>query len=131
MAKIPEDLTGFIEAPFSETIGLLKEATPKELEESFVRFFALINEKVLFLIREGSRHEVRHAALLLGSFLVNRVGRNLVRYSPHIFGKLEAYYNLLSLASTKNDAAAIPSIIKDDHSVRIQVLILAPENLYV
>lgn len=108
---IPLDLSGHRGLPPAEIAPLLEKvgATPENLALSALT--ALLMNRALRLLRQGSRQEILDESLMLNRFLATPAGDRLKKDRPEVFGGWTALGELLSGAARSVSRTAVPSIL--------------------
>lgn len=124
---IPLDLSGHRDLPPAEIAPLLEKVGDNPEERALSTLTALLMNRALRLLRQGSRQEVLDEALMLNRFLALPAGARLKEIRPDAFGGWTALGELLSAAGRSSSRAAIPSILLGTRG-RDVLELLASEN---
>lgn len=107
----PLDLSGHRDVPAGEVAPLLARAADASEEEAIPVLTALLRNRVLRLLRQGSRQEILDEAMMINRFLAVEDGARLRQSQPEAYGRWSALGELLSAASRSTGRAAIPSLL--------------------
>jgi DNA-binding MarR family transcriptional regulator len=110
-APFPMDLSGFRDVPAGEVAPLLERAAEASEDEAIPVLTALLRNRTLRLLRQGSRQEILDEALMLNRFLAVEAGALLRQRQPEAYGRWSALGELFSAASRSTGRAAIPSLL--------------------
>lgn len=124
---IPLDLSGHRDLPPAEIAPLLEKVGDNPEERAVSTLTALLMNRALRLLRQGSRQEILDEALMLNRFLALPAGARLKESRPDAFGGWTALGELLSAAGRSSSSAAIPSILLGTRG-RDVLELLASEN---
>jgi DNA-binding transcriptional ArsR family regulator len=106
------DLTAFVDAPMAEIVPALQAAVRDAGPPSLEQAGALIRDRTLDLLREGSRGQILDEGLALDRFLSSPEGRALARNAPEVFGAWSGLAALLAEAARRSDRPAVESILR-------------------
>ena len=110
---IPLDLSGHRDLPPAEIAPLLERVAAEPEERALSALTALLMNRVLRLLRQGSSREALHEeALMLNRTLAIPAGARLQQDRPEAFGVWKALGDLLSGAARSTSHAAVPSILR-------------------
>jgi DNA-binding MarR family transcriptional regulator len=123
----PMDLSGFRDVPAGEVAPLLERAAEAFEKEAIPVLTALLRNRILRLLRQGSRQEILDEAMMLNRFLAMETGARLHKREAEAYGRWSALGELLSTASRSTSRAAIPSILlgTQGHGMAILQLLAA------
>lgn len=107
----PLDLSGHRDVPAGEVAPLLARAADASEEEAIPVLTALLRNRALRLLRQGSRQEILDEAMMINRFLAVDAGARLRQSQPEAYGRWSALGELLSAASRSTGRAAIPSLL--------------------
>jgi DNA-binding MarR family transcriptional regulator len=109
---IPLDLSGQRELPPAEIAPLLERVAAEPEERALSALTALLMNRVLRLLRQGSSEALQEEALMLNRALAISAGVRLQKDRPEAFGVWKALGELLSGAARSTSRAAVPSILR-------------------
>ncbi len=122
-------LSVFRDAPPSEVADLLERAATEPQEEALSALSALLMNRTLRLLRQGSRQEILEESLMLNRFLAIDAGDRLRRARLDVSSRWAALGELLSGAARSTSRAAVPSILKSTRGRGQEILeLLAGEG---
>jgi DNA-binding MarR family transcriptional regulator len=127
-SPIPLDLSGLREAPPAELAPLLEKVAAKPEERALSALTALLMNRVLRLLRQGSREELHEEALMLNRALAVKAGAHLRKTLPEAFGVWTALGELLSGAARSTSRAAVPAILRSSGRSQEILELLASES---
>lgn len=115
------------EAPASELAPLVAQAASEGEPEALKALTALLLDRSLRLLREGSRQEILDEALALSGGISGPAGEALQNRNRETFGAWAALDDLLAEAARRSDRAAVPSLLKstEGHGLAILELLAA------
>ncbi len=121
----PESFADLDDAP-SQEIGLLVEHAAVEAEPATLKVAtALLFDRALLLLREGSRQEILDEALAVSRGISGEAGSALQKKNPEAFGAWSALDKLLGEAVRRSDRAAVPSLLRGTHGPAVLELLAA------
>ena len=106
---------------------LVARAAAEGEPETLKALTALLLDRSLRLLREGSRQEILDEALALSGGISGQSGQSLQKRNPETFGAWAALDDLLAEAARRSDRAAVPSLLKgtEGHGLAILELLAA------
>ncbi|HSK77224.1 MAG TPA: winged helix DNA-binding protein [Thermoanaerobaculia bacterium] len=110
-STIPPDLSGLTGVPPEEVYPLLERAAREQEPAALDSLTALLLDRALRLLRQGSRQEIFEEAKALNRVLAGTECASLEETTPRIHGGWTALGELLSEASRRSDRAAVDSIL--------------------
>jgi len=110
-APISLDLSGYREAPPAAVAPLVEKVAHEPEEKALAALTALLMNRALRLLRQGSRQEILDESLMLNRVLATEAGAHLRQSRPEAFGGWSALGELLSGAARSTSRAAIPAIL--------------------
>ena len=112
MNLTPSAFADLDDAP-SQEIGLLLERAAAEADpRTLKRATALLLDRALRRLREGSRDSILEEALAVSRGISGEAGRALRKRSLDTFGAWTALDDLLAEAGRRSDRAAVPSLLR-------------------
>jgi DNA-binding HxlR family transcriptional regulator len=108
---IPLDLSGFRDTPPATVAPLVERVAHEPEEKALGALTALLMNRLLRLLRQGSRQEILDESLMLNRVLAMEAGAHLRQSRPEVFGGWSALGELLSGAARSTGRAAVPSIL--------------------
>jgi DNA-binding MarR family transcriptional regulator len=125
----PLDLSGYRDAPPEEVATLLEKAADTAEERAFPVLTALLMNRLLRLLRQGSRQEILAEAMMLNRFLAVEAGSRLRQHRPETYGAWTALGELLSGAARSTSRAAVPALLRSTQGHGLAILeLLAAEG---
>jgi DNA-binding MarR family transcriptional regulator len=109
---IPLDLSGHRELPPAEIAPLLERGAAEPEERALSALTALLMNRVLRLLRQGSQEDLHEEALMLNRALAIPAGVHLQKDRPEAFGVWKGLGELLSGAARSTSRAAVPSLLR-------------------
>jgi len=122
-SPIPLDLSGFREAPPAAVAPLVEKVAREPEEKALTALTALLMNRALRLLRQGSRQEILDESLMLNRALAIEAGAHLRQSQPEAFGGWSALGELLSGAARSTSRAAIPAILSGSRGREILELL--------
>jgi DNA-binding MarR family transcriptional regulator len=110
-APLPLDLSGFRDAPPATVAPFVERVAQEPEEKALGALTALLMNRLLRLLRQGSRQEILDESLMLNRVLAMEAGAHLRQSRPEVFGGWSALGELLSGAARSTGRAAVPSIL--------------------
>jgi DNA-binding MarR family transcriptional regulator len=110
------------DAPAEEVAPLLERAALEFEPGVLKRATALLLDRVLRLLREGSRQEVLEEAGALSRGISGEAASVLESKNPTTYGAWASLYELLAEAARRSDRAAIPSLLKNTQGHGLAIL---------
>ncbi len=111
-SPIPLDLSGHRQLPPAEIAPLLERVAAEPEERALSALTALLMNRVLRLLRQGSQEDLHEEALMLNRALAIPAGVYLQKGHPEAFGVWKALGDLLSGAARSTSRAAVPAILR-------------------
>lgn len=111
-SPIPLDLSGHRQLPPAEIAPLLERVAAEPEERALSALTALLMNRVLRLLRQGSQEDLHEEALMLNRALAIPAGVHLRKGHPEAFGVWKTLGELLSGAARSTSRAAVPSILR-------------------
>jgi len=108
---LPLDLSGFRDAPPATVAPLVERVAHEPEEKALGALTALLMNRLVRLVRQGSRQEILDESLMLNRVLAMDAGAHLRQSRPEAFGGWSALGELLSGAAQSTGRAAVPSIL--------------------
>ncbi|HEX3131886.1 MAG TPA: winged helix DNA-binding protein [Thermoanaerobaculia bacterium] len=119
----PESFADLDDAP-SQEIGRLVERAAMEADPTTLKVAtALLFDRALLLLREGSRQEILDEALAVSRGISYEAGSALRKTNPETFGAWSALDKLLGEAARRSDRAAVPSLLRGTHGPAVLELL--------
>lgn len=112
LTSFPLDLSGLRDAPPEEVAPLLERAAETEDKRAIPVLTALLMNRLLRLLRLGSRQEILDEAMMVNRFLALEAGMRLQQSRPQVYGGWAALGELLSGAARSTGRAAIPALLR-------------------
>jgi DNA-binding HxlR family transcriptional regulator len=119
----PLDLSGFREAPPAAVAPLVEKVAREPEDKALTALTALMMNRALRLLRQGSRQEILDESLMLNRVLAIEAGAHLRQSRPEVFGGWSALGELLSGAARSTSRAAIPAILSGSRGREILELL--------
>ena len=110
-STIYPDLSGLTGARPEEVYPLLERAAQEQEPAALDSLIALLLDRTLRLLRQGSRQEIFEEAKALNRVLAGPESTSLEEKRPRIHGAWTALGELLSEAARRSDRAAVDSIL--------------------
>jgi DNA-binding MarR family transcriptional regulator len=124
----PLDLSGYRDAAPQQIAALLEQAAGQADERAASVLTALLMNRVLRLLRQGSRQEILDEALMLNRFLAMDAGDEMRQLRPETFGVWTALGELLSGAARSTSQAGVPSLLRSTQGRGMKILELLAEK---
>ena len=123
------DLSGYRDASAHEVAALLERLGDEPQEQALSAVTALLMNRTLRLLRQGSRQEILDETLMLSRFLALPAGKRLEERHGRTFSGWTALGELLAGAARSTSRAAVPSILKSTQGRGQEILeMLAGES---
>jgi DNA-binding MarR family transcriptional regulator len=124
------DLSNLRDVPAGEVAPLLERATEASEEEAVPVLTALLRNRLLRLLRQGSRQEILDEAMMINRFLAVEPGARMRQRQPEAYGRWSSLGELLSVAARSTGRAAIPALLlgTQGHGTAILKLLAAEDN---
>ena len=123
------DLSGYRDASAHEIAALLERLGDEPQEQALSAVTALLMNRTLRLLRQGSRQEILDETLMLSRFLALPAGKRLEERHGRTFSGWTALGELLAGAARSTSRAAVPSILKSTQGRGQEILeMLAGES---
>lgn len=104
----------------SSEIGPLVERAALEAEPQTLKVAtALLSDRALRLLREGSRQELLDEALAVSRGISGQAARVLKEKNPETYGAWMALDELLAEAARRSDRAAVPSLLRGTRGMAV------------
>jgi DNA-binding MarR family transcriptional regulator len=125
----PLDLSGHRDAAVEEIAPLLRQAAEAAEEQAIPALTVLLMNRLLRLLRQGSRQEILDEAMMLNRFLAVEAGVRLRQRLPETYGRWSALGELLSSTARSTGRAAVPALLRGTQGHGLAVLeLLAAEG---
>lgn len=125
----PADFADLDDTPPAELAPLLQCAAAEAVAGTLKRVTALLFDRALRLLREGSREQILDEAFAVSGGISGETGRTLREKNPETFGAWAALYELLAEAGRRSDRAAVPSLLRSTQGHGLAILeLLAAEG---
>lgn len=111
-ASFPLDLSGHRDVPPEEIAPLLERAVDATDERAIPAVTALLMNRLVRLLRQGSRQEILDEALMLNRLLAVDAGKRLQERRPETYGGWAILGELLSGAARSTGRSAVPSLLR-------------------
>lgn len=108
----PESFADLDDAPSQEIGGLVERAAMEAEPTTLKVATALLFDRALLLLREGSRQEILDEALAVSRGISGEAGSALKKKNLEAFGAWSALDKLLGEAVRRSDRAAVPSLLR-------------------
>lgn len=106
---VPEDLSRLAGAPLAEVVPLLPRAS-RTTEDERLRLTAVLVDRVVDVLRGGSRKDAIDDALALETWLASPEGAELDAAAPRLWGEWKSIARVLARAGRRFDRLAMDSI---------------------
>lgn len=128
-ALFPLDLSGHRDAPPEEIAPLLGRAVDAADERAIPAVTALLMNRLVRLLRQGSRQEILDESLMLNRLLAVDAGKCLRERRPEAYGGWSVLGELLSGAARSTGRTAVPSLLRGTQGRGLAILeLLAAEG---
>lgn len=125
----PASFTDLDDAPPTQIAPLIERAAQEGDAKTLKSLTALLLDRALRILREGSRQEILDEALAVSRGISGTVGSTLRERQPETFGAWAALNALLTEAARRSDRAAVPSLLRGTQGHGLAILeLLAAEN---
>lgn len=125
----PSEFADLDDAPSTEIAPLVERAAAEAVPGTLKRATALLLDRALGLLREGSREQILEEAFAVSGAISGETGRALKEKRPETFGAWSALYELLAEAGRRSDRAAVPSLLRGTQGHGLAILeLLAAEG---
>jgi DNA-binding MarR family transcriptional regulator len=125
----PVTLSTLDDQPSSEIRPLVLRAAAEADPEILEPLTALLLDRALRLLREGSRDDLLQEALAISGGISGDAGKALKGGNPETFGAWTALDDLLAEAARRSDRAAVPTLLRGTQGHGLAILeLLAAEG---
>ena len=109
----PASFADLDDAPSAKNCrGLVERASGEADDQTLKILTALLLDRALRFLREGSREEILDESLALSGGISGAAGRSLRQRAPETFGAWTALDQLLAEAGRRSDRAAVPALLR-------------------